>query len=451
MIHRERLEFSLEKEKSIFIETHKKSQEAYLEKGEVLLYSAPMNWMQMWPGGFPISIERAKEDTLVDLDGNTYTDFCLGYSAGLTGHGGEEICKTFYTAMKDGMVYTLPSKLDAQVGRLLKERFGQEYWGFALSATDANRFSIKLARQVTKRRKILIFNGCYHGTVEETFAYSEEGKTTTRVGQIGIAYEVGKITTAIEFNDLDALQKELEKEEYACLLLEPVMTNCGIIHPEEGYLTKAKALCKKHGTIFIIDEAHTITAGPRGYTGEYNLEPDILVLGKCIGGGFPVGAYGIRKDLKTRVDEIIKAEFADTSGIGGTMTGSVMAMHAIKAALEIEITPENMYRAKTICDYFSDCMTNIIVEYHLPWHMNRLGSRADISFSSIMARNAKESFAIHDHDLYEYLFIGAMNRGFVFSPYYNIMATFSYYTRKETIDDFILSLRELLDGICTKD
>lgn len=447
MIHRGKLEDALQAEKQIFSNSHKRSEEAYQEKGTVLLYSSPMNWMQMWPGGFPLTIDRATKDQLTDIDGNIYTDFCLGYSAGLTGHGGEEICKAFYESMKSGMVYTLPSTLDASVGRLLKERFGQGYWGFALSATDANRFSIKLCRQITNRNKILIFNGCYHGTVEETFAFSDNGRTATREGQIGIAYEVGDITTAIEFNDLEALERELKTEEYACLLMEPVMTNCGIIHPEEGYLMKAKELCRQYGTIWIIDEAHTITAGFRGYAGEYDLQPDILVLGKCLGGGFPVGAYGITEELKKRVDQIIKIEFADTSGIGGTMTGSVMAMHAIKAALEIEITETNMGNAKAICEYFSDSLTNLISELGLPWHVNRLGSRADLSFSSQIAKTAKESFAASDHDLYEYLFIGMLNRGYVFSPYYNIMATFSYYTGKKTIDKVMESFRELIERI----
>lgn len=447
MIHRERLEIALQKEKQRFFATHTKSNQAYDEKGDVLLYSAPMNWMQMWPGAFPLTIERAKEDKLIDVDDNVYTDFCLGYSAGLTGHGGEQFCKAFYDAMKDGMIYTLPSKLDAEVGRLLKDRFGPDYWGFALSATDANRFSIKLSRQITNRKRILVFNGCYHGTVEETFAFSEDGKTTTRVGQIGIAYDVGQITTAIEFNDFYALENELKKEVYACLLMEPVMTNCGIIHPEDGYLQKVKELCKKHGTILIIDEAHTITAGPSGYSGANKLQPDILVLGKSIGGGFPVGAYGITKELKKHVDDIIKVEFADTSGIGGTMTGSVMAMHAIKATLEHEITEENMHRALTICNYFRDNMTELFKAYKLPWHINQLGSRADIAFADKIAKNAKESFQVKDHDLYEYIFIGSINRGFIFSPYYNIMATFSYYTSKETIDDFIINFKELIEEI----
>lgn len=444
MIDCDCLNKALRVEKQRFVESHWKSEQAYKEKGEVLLYSAPMNWMQMWPGGFPISIAKAKEDKLTDVDGNQYTDFCLGYSAGLIGHGGEQISKSFYDAMRDGMIYTLPSILDAHVGKLLRERFGQDYWGFALSATDANRFSIKLSRQVTGRKKILLFNGCYHGTVEETFAYSENGKTAARDGHIGIAYDVGQITTAIEFNDIDVLKNELEKEDYACLIMEPVMTNCGIIYPEEGYLNEAKALCEMYGTILIIDEAHTITAGHAGYSAANNIHPDILVLGKCIGGGFPVGAYGITKKLKSKIDDIIKIEYADTSGLGGTMTGSVMAMHAIKYTLETEITEENMNKAKEICKYFDDCLTQVIKEYKLTWHINRLGSRADISFSDKIAKNARESFAVQDHDLYEYIFIGALNRGFVFSPYYNIMATFSYYTTKVTIDKFIINLRELL-------
>ncbi|MEL7655447.1 MAG: aminotransferase class III-fold pyridoxal phosphate-dependent enzyme, partial [Bacillota bacterium] len=260
MLNRNELMKQLEAEREKFRFKHQQSLKKKNERGRILLYNAPMNWMQQWPMEFPLTIEHGKQHKVTDVDQNEYIDFCLGYSAAFPGHGSEEISKALCLSMTRGMVYTMPSNLDAEVGDLLKERFGQDFWGFALSATDANRFVIKLCREITGKKKILVFNGCYHGTVEETFATGENGITQTREGNIGIGIETEKTTTAIEFNDLDALEKELEKKEYACLLLEPVMTNCGIIHPVPGYLDKAKALCKKFDTVFIIDEAHTITA-----------------------------------------------------------------------------------------------------------------------------------------------------------------------------------------------
>ncbi|HVI41768.1 MAG TPA: aminotransferase class III-fold pyridoxal phosphate-dependent enzyme, partial [Anaerovoracaceae bacterium] len=333
MINRKRLSEQLELERELYVSKHKKSLHKKIERSEVLLYNAPMNWMQQWPLAFPLTIGHGEKHKLVDADFNEYIDFCLGYSAAFPGHGSKEAVKELYETMAGGMVYTMPSSLDAEIGTLLKDRFGQDFWGFALSATDANRFVIKLCREITGRKKILVYNGCYHGTVEETFAMGEEGATQTREGNIGIGIDTSETTTAIEFNDLDALEKELEKKEYACLLLEPVMTNCGIIHPAAGYLENAKALCRKYDTVFIIDEAHTITADYRGYAKKHDLRPDVLILGKCIGGGFPVGVYGVNENIKNRIDKIIRVEYSDTSGIGGTMTGSVMAMAGIKAAL----------------------------------------------------------------------------------------------------------------------
>ena len=234
MVDREKLIYQLKLERELYILKHRNSLQKKRERSEVLLYNAPMNWMQQWPQAFPITVGCGEKHKITDVDGNQYIDFCLGYSAAFPGHGSRRIVKSLKEAMAGGMVYTMPSSLDAEVGTLLKARFGQEFWGFALSATDANRFVIKLCREITGRKKILVFNGCYHGTVEETFAIGEDGKTETREGNIGIGIDTAKTTTAIEFNDLNALELELQKEAYACLMLEPVMTNCGIIHPTGG-------------------------------------------------------------------------------------------------------------------------------------------------------------------------------------------------------------------------
>jgi len=366
---------------------------------------------------------------------------------GIPGHGSRKVVEVLNDAMAGGMVYTMPSDLDAEAGNLLRERFGQEFWGFALSATDANRFVIKLCREITGRSKILVYNGCYHGTVEETFAMGESGKTTTREGNIGIGIDTSKTTTAIEFNDLDALKQELEKQAYACLMLEPVMTNCGIIHPADGYLEAAKALCKQYGTVFIIDEAHTITADHRGYAKKHDLQPDILILGKCIGGGFPVGAYGVSIEIKKRIDGIIRVEYSDTSGIGGTMTGSVMAMAGIRAALTYELTEENYRKAIGHTERIVEGIRDIIGKYHLNWSVASLGARFDIWFADRPGVNAAEAFANHDGDLYEYLFTALLNRGYIMSPYWNILGSVSPYMNESECQEFLKVLKEMIRSI----
>ena len=447
MINRKRLSEQLELERELYVSKHRISLHGKDARSKVLLYNAPMNWMQQWPLAFPLTVDHGEKHKITDVDGNEYIDFCLGYSAAFPGHGGREVVNALNEAMTGGMVYTMPSNLDAETGTLLKERFGQDFWGFALSATDANRFIIKLCREITGRKKILVFNGCYHGTVEETFAMSEGGKTQTREGNIGIGVDTEKTTTAIEFNDLKALELELQKEEYTCLLLEPVMTNCGIIHPVEGYLEAAKALCRKYDTVFIIDEAHTITADYRGYAKKYELQPDVLILGKCIGGGFPVGVYGLSADIKNKIDGIIRVEYSDTSGIGGTMTGSVMAMAGIKAALTHELTEKNYVKAITNTDIIVNGIRKIIGENHLDWSVVSLGARFDIWFAKKPGINAAEAFANHDGDLYEYVFAALINRGYIMSPYWNILASVSPYLSEDECRGFIAAFEEIVRAV----
>ncbi|MBR0600231.1 transaminase [Sinanaerobacter chloroacetimidivorans] len=442
MINRKKLQEQLLLEREVYLTSHQNSYQNKSKRSEVLLYNAPMNWMQQWPLAYPITIESGCQHKVTDIDSNEYIDFCLGYSAAFPGHGSKDVSKLLHEQMNKGMVYTMPSSLDAKVAGLLKERFGQDFWGFALSATDANRFMIKLCRAITNRKKILVFNGCYHGTVEEAFAMGENGETKTREGNIGIGVETSRTTAAIEFNNRAALEQELEKGIYACLLLEPVMTNCGIIHPMEGYLEQAKELCKKNGTVFIIDEAHTITTDYAGYAKKHNLEPDALILGKCIGGGFPAGAYGVSESIKNKIDEIIRVEYSDTSGIGGTMTGSIMAMSGIKAALTYELTKENFIRANANTDIIVKGMGEIIEKNRLEWSIARLGARFDIWFAKTPGKDASEAFSQHDEVLYEYLFTALVNKGYIMSPYWNLLGSVSPYLSEVECHQYLLDFEE---------
>ena len=436
MIDRERLTASLALEQRRYLQKHERCKEAKEARSRVLLFNAPMNWMQQWPLAYPLTIVDAAEQQLTDADGNRYVDLCLGYSAAFPGHRP--------LSPKSAAVLTIPSDADVKAGEALRERFGQAFWGFALSATDANRFVIKLCREITGRKKILVFNGCYHGTVEETFAMGDGAKTVTREGNIGIGLETEKTTTAIEFNDISSLKNELEKQEYACLLFEPVMTNCGIIYPQPGYLAEMKKLCKANGTVTILDEAHTITADHRGYAKKHELAPDILVLGKCLGGGMPVGVYGVTEEVKERIDRIIRVEYSDTSGIGGTMTGSPAAMAAILDTLSSRLTEANYRAAISHTKAIADGIRTIIQKYTLSWSVATLGARFDLWFTPEPAKNAAGAFAVHDADLYEYVFLALLNRGFVLSPYWNILGSVSPFLTNEEIGGFLSAFEETI-------
>jgi len=445
MISREKLKVQLEIELKIFKKTHPKSNEIYKKSKDNLLYGVPMNWMQMWPGGFPITVKEAHDAKVIDIDGKEYADFCLGYSAALNGHNPTKIIDAINNQMKKGSVLTLPSENAYLTSQKLEERFGLPIWGYALSATDANRFVLRIAREVTGRSKILVFNGCYHGTVSECFISLDDNNPKTRIGNMGRAFETPDTTEVIEFNDFEALERVLKTEKIACLIMEPVMTNIGIIHPEPGFLDACRKLTRETGTVWIIDEAHTISAGHSGYTGYAGLDPDIIVLGKCIGGGFPLGCFGMKKEIAERLYDKTKAEFADTSGIGGTMTGSPIAMAAIHATLEHGLTKQAFDISIAMADEFVKGVERVVKRYSLPFRTNQLGARAEYVFSKNQAKNAREQLA--DHELYDYFFVASLNKGFIMSPYFHIMASFSQTTLMEDVKRHEIVFEEIVKTI----
>ena len=447
MLDRSRLKRCLDNEMIRFNDMHRSSREIYETGRRCLMYGVPMNWMQMWPGGCPITVQEARDAEIIDVDGNRYADFCLGYSAALNGHAPEKVLEAVQEQMKKGSVYTLPSYNAYGTGEKLAERFGLPVWGYALSATDANRFALRICREVTGRRKILVFNGCYHGTVSECFIAGEAGKAVTRVGNMGPAFETPQTSDVVEFNDVAGLEKILKTGDIACLLMEPVMTNIGIIHPAEGFLAACRELTQETGTIWIIDEAHTITSGPAGYTGAAGLQPDMIVLGKSIAGGIPAGCFGMTDEIAARLYGKTRPEYADTSGIGGTMTGSPLAMAAIAATLDHHLTQEGFSKSIPKAEEFTDGICRVIEKYSLPFCTNQAGARAEYVFSSVPARNASESISFADHELYEYFFVGSLNRGFIMSPYYNIMAVFSPVTRVSDVRRHSEVFEELVRNI----
>ena len=299
-----------------------------------------MNWMLRWAGAFPPFVREAQGAHFFDVDGNRYIDFCLGDTGAMTGHSPFALISAVEQQMRRGMTLMLPSEDAIWVGEELQKRFALPYWQFALTATDANRFAIRLARQVTKRPKILVFNWCYHGTVDESFITLKDGVAQARRGNIGPPVDPNVTTKVVEFNDLAGLEQALAPGDVACVLAEPVMTNVGIVHPEPGYHQALREITRKHGTLLIIDETHTFCAGPGGYTRAENLEPDFFVLGKAIAGGIPGAAYGFTDEVAKRIAESQNVEDIDTGGIGGTLAGNALSLAAMRATLEKVLTKQ---------------------------------------------------------------------------------------------------------------
>jgi glutamate-1-semialdehyde 2,1-aminomutase len=294
---------------------------------------------------------------------------------------------------------------------------------------------------LTGRPKILVFNWCYHGTVDETFATLQEGRVVARSGNLGPPVDPALTTRVVEFNDLPALEAALAHGDVACVLAEPAMTNIGIIHPDPGYHAALRALTRKHGSLLIIDETHTICAGPGGYTAAHGLDPDLLTLGKPIGGGVPGAVYGFSEEVAARLAGRIALADCDTGGIGGTLAGNALALAAMRATLREVLTAESYAHTIPLAERFQAGVEAVIAEAGLPWIVKRLGCRAEYWFRPEPPRNGGEAAASGDLELDRFMHLFALNRGILLTPFHN-MALMSPATRAADIDRHTAVFRE---------
>src|SRR5437660_4710817 len=387
-IERSRLQSLMQREQKKFVDEHPKSKALFDRARKSLLAGVPMNWMVKWAGAFPPFVREAQGAEFFDVDGLRYVDFCLGDTGAMTGHSPSATVKAAEEQIRRGITLMLPGEDAIIVAEELQKRFDLPYWQFALTATDANRFSIRLARQITGRSKILVFNWCYHGTVDETFiTIGANGEAGPRPGNIGPPVNPAVTTKVVEFNDVDALEAALVSGDVACVLAEPAMTNVGIVHPQAGYHEALRELTREYGTLLIIDETHTICAGPGGYTRAENLEPDILVFGKAIGAGIPGAAYGFSREVADRITAHQSLEDSDVGGVGGTLAGNALSLAAMRATLTKVLTQDAFDRMIPLAERWTTGVAKAIADAELPWHVTRLGCRAEYLFGAEKPKN----------------------------------------------------------------
>ena len=405
-----------------------------------------MSWMMKWAGGFPVFAEGAEGSTVFDVDGNEYADFCLGDTGAMTGHAPPAVAATAAEQSARAITTMMPSPDAPAVGEALAQRFGLPLWQVTLSATDANRFAIRMAREITGRPRILIFNWCYHGTVDETFAILHEGRVVSRPGNVGAPVELERTTRVVEFNDVAALEEALGHEDVACVLAEPAMTNIGIVLPEPGLHDALRALTRRHGTILIIDETHTISTGYGGFTREHGLVPDVLTVGKTIGGGVPAGAFGLTHEVAERALAQEDADYVDVGGVGGTLAGNALSVAAMRTALTEVLTEEAYRRTVPLAERFERGVAGAIRESGAPWNVVRLGCRVEYGFSPEPPRNGGEAAASHDDELETLLHLYALNRGVLITPFHN-MALMAPTTTQAQVDRHTAVFERALDEL----
>ncbi|NBR94363.1 MAG: aminotransferase class III-fold pyridoxal phosphate-dependent enzyme [Actinobacteria bacterium] len=434
MINREYLKNLHSKEMERFLSRTPKSAALFAKAKEVMPGGVPMSWMSKWPGKYPLFVESASGAHFIDVDGNEYIDLCLGDTGSMTGHSPKPTVDAISKQLSKGMTAMLPTDDALEVSKELSRRFNLPLWQFTVSATDANRHVIRYARLISGKKKIIVIDRCYHGSVDESFAtLDSSGATISREGNIGAPVPLDLTTRVVEFNDLSGMEEALKFGDVAAILMEPAMTNVGIVLPEEGYLTGVGELAKKYGALWIIDETHTISVGPGGMSAQLGLNPDFLTIGKAIGGGIPTGTFGMTEEIASLIARKTEREVIDTGGIGGTLAGNALSLAAMKATLTQVLTDENFIKMIELGNLWCDGVEAAISEFNLAWHVNRLGARGEYLFQRSAPKTGGEAARAGDFELEQYIHLRLLNDGILLTPFHN-MALMSPYTSKSDVD-----------------
>jgi len=410
------------------------------------LYGVPMHWMNDWGTPVPLFVQQAQGVHFTCADGIVYTDFCLGDTGAMFGHSPEPVAKAIAAQASRGFTTMLPSTLAPNVGAALTEQFGLPYWQLATTATDANRFVLRWARAITNRKKLLVFDGCYHGTVDDTEVDVADGKTINRASLLGQVHDLGLHTVAVPFNDLAAVERELATGEFACLLTEPALTNCGMVLPQEGFIKSLRALTSKYGSLLILDETHTISTARGGWAKANKITPDFLVVGKPIAGGLPAAAYGFSDNMATQMKVAKDNAPAGHSGIGTTLSGNMITLAAMHTTLTEVATGAAYSHMLALAGLLEQHLKASIKTYRLPWGITRLGARLELQFCEKSPTNAQQARDAQNDTIESAIHLFLLNRGVLLTPFHNMMLvcpTTSREDLKKLIQTINACLKEL--------
>lgn len=414
-----------QRERAAFLTTHPESGRLARASAAHWLNGVPMHWMRDWSTPHPLFMRRAQGVELEDVDGNTYLDFCFGDTGAMFGHSPPAIARALAEAGAAGITSMLPAERVARVGEKLAALFGLPFWQMAQTATDANRYALRWARAITARQRVLVFDGCYHGTVDETLVRAvpemkDKGGTRARAGLIGMNHDVSATTDAAPFNDLAAVERVLARGRTAALIAEPVMTNIGMVLPEEGFLRKVREVTRKHGVLFIVDETHTLSTARGGYARAQNLEPDIWVCGKAIAGGMPCAVFGFTAEVEAGMRRVQDDRAGGHSGMGTTLSANALALACLEASLDELMTPANYTAMQDCATYLSEGLGRVFAAEALAWHVARVGARLEFGFGA-PARNGVESERAAWPELEHAIHLYLLNRGVLLTPFHNMM------------------------------
>ncbi len=414
-----------------YVARNPRSAELAAQAAGHMLFGVPMHWMRDWSTPFALTVAEACGARLRDADGHEYVDFCLGDTAAMFGHAPAPVAAAIARQATRGYSVMLPSEDAAPVAAELARRFGLPYWQFALSASDANRFMLRWLRAATGCSKVLVFNGCYHGTVDDVFVDLIDGVPTQRDSLLGQVHDLSAHTVVVEFNDLPALEAALAQGDVACVLAEPVMTNIGMVLPQSGYWEAAQSIIGKHGALLVLDETHTISSGPGGYARAHGLQPDALVLGKPMGGGIACAAYGMTRELARKVEQAKRDAPPGHSGVGTTLSANMFAMAAMRANLEQVMTQGAYQQMFTLAAQLADGLRDVVARHRLPWCVTQVGARTEFQFSPQPPHNGSQAASGQDSALERVIHLYLLNRGLLITPFHNMLLVCPQTTRED--------------------
>jgi glutamate-1-semialdehyde 2,1-aminomutase len=445
-IDKTRLAAFAARESARYAKSRPKAAKALAAGAGAFLNGVPMHWMADWPMPHLSLVEKAQGATITDIDGLTLDDFCLGDTGSMFGHSPAPVAKAIRAQARHGLTYMLPSEAALEAGRLLTERFGKFRWQIATTATDANRFAIRVARAVTGRPKILVFNGCYHGTVDDTMVELANGATVARAGLVGQVQDLTRGAVCVEFNDLAAVEAALKTGEVAAILTEPVMTNSCMVLPEAGFHDGLRQLTRHYGALLMIDETHTVSSGLGGYTRVHSLSPDMFIVGKCVAGGMPTAVWGMTENLATRFAAYDETRAPGHSGMGTTLSANPMQFACLVATLGQVMTPKAYAHMEAGAERLSKGLRKAIDRHRAPWHVVRVGARVEFICAPGPLRNGTEAAAAHQPQVEAAVHTALLNRGSLIAPFHNMMLV-SPATRKRQIDHLIASFDAVLTDL----
>lgn len=432
-----------ERERASYLASHPACAAAARASAAHWLNGVPMHWMTDWDLPVPLVMRQASGSVIEDIDGHRYADFCLGDTGAMFGHSPAPVAEAIRQQASRGLTCMLPVELTTRIGELLATRFGLPFWQITQTATDANRAVVRWARALTGRKRILVFDGCYHGSLEDTLVQLADDQVSMRPGQIGQIAELASYTRVVEFNDLAALDAALAWGDVACVLAEPVMTNAGMVLPQPGFWDRVRDLCNRHGTLLAIDETHTLSSGPGGYARRIGLHADLVVAGKAIAGGVPCAVYGFTTELAQRMVAFLREKPAGHSGMGTTLAANALASAALAACLERVMTDATFQHMNALSQQLVARLDEIIVRHALPWHVVSVGARSELCFSRQPATTARESLNASVPVLERMLHLYLLNRGVLITPFHNMMLI-----SPSTEAAHVTALLDALDSCC---